>query len=151
MKLGIQAIIVLGGIGALGLYVWKKGGVTAAASSAGAAVVNATGAAASGAVGAVGASVGLPTPTETVTDPAVARWIIDHAGYWEASKWCGVPALVQGAAMDAGTGVPPPAASAAGRRFAPSAPSTGDFARMDRGGYADPAWGEIDFGNGGGW
>lgn len=127
-------LYILGGVavlGAVGLYVWRKGGVAAAASSVGAGAVNAAGGAVSGAVGAVGASVGLPTPQETTTDASVARWLIDNVGHFEASKWAGAPAYVKALFMEPGTGTPPPAGSPAAQQFAPqvrssSAPDTGD-------------------------
>ncbi len=56
-------------------------------------------------------AVGIPTTEQTITDSAQARWAIDAVGYWEASFWCGMPALAKGAWMDAGTGTPPPANS----------------------------------------
>ena len=68
-------------------------------------------------VGTVGAAAGLPTPSQTTTDARVARWIIDTQGYWAASKWCGVPALIEGATLPAGSGIPPPLGSAAAVAF----------------------------------
>lgn len=126
----LTALFVVGVVGA-GLYVWKKGSVSAAAAGAGAAVVNAAGAAASGAVGAVSSSVGLPTPDQTTTDAAVARWIIDHpsGGYLAASKWAGVPALMAALSMPAGSGYAPPPGP---MLDAFPLPRTGDFARLDR-------------------
>lgn len=122
------ALVVAAGVA---FYVWKKGGVSQAASAAGAAVVNAAGSAASGAVGAVGAAVGLPTPDETTQDPAVARWLIDRAGYFEASKWSGAPALLSAAFMPAGSGTPPPLGSKVYAAFPPKQLTTGDFTRTD--------------------
>lgn len=106
---------------AIGLFVWKKGGVAAAAqsigSSAGTAVVSAMSGAVSGAAGAIGAPMGLPTPDKTVTDPAQARWIIDNVGQFEASKWASAYAYLRAQFMSAGTGTPPPVDSPAGREF----------------------------------
>jgi hypothetical protein len=112
--------VVVAAVAAVGiaLYVWKKGGLGQAAKSAGAAVVNAAGQAVSGGVGAVSQAVGLPTPDETTTDPRVARWLIDQVGYWEASKWSGLPALVSGARMAPGSGQPPPNGSPLAKAFA---------------------------------
>ena len=124
------ALVVAAGVA---LYVWKKGGIAQAASSAGAAAVNAAGSAASGAVGAVGASVGLPTPDQTTTDPDVARWLIDHAGYFEASKWSGAPALFHAMLLPAGSGRAPAAGSALAAAFPPLQLTTGDFTRTDHG------------------
>lgn len=125
-------------VAALGLYVARKGGISAAASSVGAGTVNAVGGAMSGAVGAVGAAVGLPTPAQTTTDAEVARWLIDHAGHFEASKWAGAPAYLRALVMEPGTGRPPPAGSPAAVEFAAlianaAAPDTGDeTARLAR-------------------
>lgn len=105
-------------LGIVGLYVWRKGGVTAAASAVGAGAVNAAGGAVSGAVGAVGASVGLPTPDQTTTDAAVARWLIDNAGHFQASQWAGAPAYLKALFMEPGTGTPPPSGSPAAKEFA---------------------------------
>lgn len=112
-QVGLAVVFAAG----VGLYVWKRGGIAQAASGAGAAIVNAAGNAASGAVGAIGAGVGLPTPDETTTDPRVARWIINNAGYWKASQWAGLPALYAATALPVGSGRPPPGGTAAARAF----------------------------------
>jgi hypothetical protein len=129
IPLSAALIVALGAVAAF--YVWRKGSIGAAASSAGAAVVNAAGGVASGAVGAIGASVGLPTPDQTTTDPAVARWLIDRAGYFTASQWAGVPALLSAWSMPAGSGTPPPPGSAIAAAFPPVPMTTGDFTRTD--------------------
>lgn len=115
--LPVVAIAGVALVGAVGLWIWKKGGVANAAAAVGAGVVTAAGGAASGAVGAIGSAVGLPTPDETTTDAAVARWIIDNVGTWEASQWAGAPAFVKALLMPAGSGTPPSANSPAGREF----------------------------------
>lgn len=103
-------------------YIWQRGSVAAAAAgagqAAGRAVVGAAGGLVVGGVSAASEVVGLPTPSDTMTDPAHVRFFIDRAGYWTASQWAGVPALVAAARMDAGTGTPPPANSPAGRYLA---------------------------------
>jgi hypothetical protein len=132
------AIVVLVAGVAAALYVWKKGGVAQAASSIGAAAVNVAGAAASGAVGAIGSSVGLPTPDQTTTDPKVARYLVDRAGWLFASKWSSAGALFTAASMNVGSGTPPPA----GGPIAAALPAltTGDFTRTDHDtSPADPA------------
>lgn len=105
------------GVGLLAWYIIRKGGVGRAAVAAGSAVggaaVNAVGGVVSGAVGAVSQATGIPAPSETTTDPRVARWIIDHYGYLTASQWAGVPALFSALALPKGSGTPPPAGSAA--------------------------------------
>lgn len=66
------------------------------------------------AVGAVGQVVGLPTPSQTTTDPRVARWMIDNLGMYEASRWAGAPALFGALMLSSAEGIPPSPASAAG-------------------------------------
>lgn len=130
----VAPLYIAGGVAvaaAIGLYVWRKGGVAAAASSVGAGVVNAAGGAVSGAVGAAGAAVGLPTPAQTTTDAAVARWLIDNAGHFEASKWAGAPAYIKALMMEPGSGTPPQPGTPAAAEFASlmrasAAPNTGD-------------------------
>ncbi|KAI3416763.1 hypothetical protein GPALN_004244 [Globodera pallida] len=70
-----------------------------------------------GGVTAASEAVGLPTPAQTTTDPAVARWIIDTAGYFEASRWASAGALLSGAMLPAYSGTPPPAGSAVAQEF----------------------------------
>lgn len=103
----IAAVLGLMAVGAVGLWVWSKGGIKGAAKAAGGAAVDAAGGVATGVVDGVSGAVGLPTTDDTTTDAAVARWIIDTHGYFTASKWAGVPALARAWAMDAGTGTPP--------------------------------------------
>ena len=143
-SVGLAAVFALG----VAFYVWKKGGIGGAASAAGAGVVDAgvafvggaataAGTAASGAVGAIGATVGLPTPMQTTTDPRVARWIIDNAGYWQASLWSGVPALWAASSLPAGSGTAPPPGSPIADAF-PNAATYDETARLlDR--YPAPA------------
>ena len=99
MVAGLVAIVAV-------IYVMKN------PASLGKAAVGAAGAVVTGTVDAASTAVGIPTTEQTTTDPAVARWLIDNYGYLDASKWCGVPALFNGALMAAGTGTPPPAGSA---------------------------------------
>lgn len=103
------------GLGAVGLFVWKKGGIAGAAASVGAGAVEAVGGAVSGGVGAIGSAVGLPTPAQTTTDAEEARWIIDNVGTFAASKWAGAPAFIQALMMPEGSGKPPSPNSEAGR------------------------------------
>lgn len=141
VKLETVAVVGILGVGLLGaLWVLKKGGVAPAAAAAGAAAVSAVGSAASGAVGAVGEAVaGLPTPSQTVTDPAQARYLIDTAGWLFASKWSGAPALLRAGLMAPGSGTPPPPGSPAAIALIEQNPgsTTGDFSRMDRAAYSD--------------
>lgn len=121
------------------LWVRSRGGVGGAAQAVGGAAVDAVAGLASGAVQAAGGvasgavsgasgAVGLPTPSQTVTDPRHARWLIDNAGLWQASKWSGVPALTKALTMQAGTGVRPGDDTAAGRAFAGVTAATEDNA-----------------------
>lgn len=127
----VTVAIGAGAVGLLlvGLMVWKKGGVTGAATAAGGAAVDAAVGLTSGAVGAIGAQVGLPTPSETTTDAAVARWIIDNRGHLAASQWAGLPAYVRALGMDAGSGSPPAPGTAAARAL----PAAGTMASYDEG------------------
>lgn len=128
------SIIVLAGVGAAGLvafYIWKKGGVSNAAQALGAGAVQAADGVITGAVGQAGAAVGLPLPSQTTTDPAVARWLIDQVGHFDASKWASAGAYTRALFMDAGSGTPPPAGSDVARQFQAqvagySATDTGD-------------------------
>lgn len=137
-RIPTSAVLILAAGAALAFYVWRKGGVAHAAASIGAAAVDAVGGAASGAVGAIGASVGIPTPDETTTDARVARWLIDREGWFVASLWSGAPALFAAGSLPAGSGTPPPAGSAIAAAFPPRQLSTGDFTRTDHG-YDEPA------------
>lgn len=119
-----QRALILGGGAALAvlivgaLWVRSRGGVHGAAQAVGSAAVDAVGGLASGAVGGASRAVGLPAPSETVTDPRQARWLIDNVGGLQASKWSGAGALLQAVTMPAGSGVRPGADTAAGRAFA---------------------------------
>ena len=126
-------------LGVVAWYVVKKGSIGAAAASAGQAVaeaaVQAVQGAAVGGVGAVGAAVGLPTPDQTVDDPAVIRWLIDREGYFTASKWATAGALFRAAWLDAGSGRPPDVGSPLALAVGFSGLTLGDFTRTDHGGY----------------
>lgn len=116
-----NTILLIAGAGAVGLaafYVYRKGGISNAAQALGAGAVQAADGVITGAVGQAGAAVGLPTPSQTTTDPAVARWLIDQAGHFEASKWSSAPAYMKALFLPAGSGTPPPAGSDVARQFA---------------------------------
>lgn len=87
-------------------------------------------------VGVVGGVVGLPTPEQTISDPAQVRYIIDRDGWFTASKWATAGALWSAMSVPVGAGVMPPvdspAAIALGYRF--------DWEHRP-----------IDFGTGDGW
>ncbi len=107
------AVLVLGA-----LWIKSRGGVEGAAQAVGEAAVDAAAGVATGAVSGASKVVGLPTPSETVTDARQARWIIDNVGTLQASKWASAPALLRAIALPAGSGVRPGTNTAAGRAFA---------------------------------
>lgn len=127
----VAAVLGVMAVGALGLWVWSKGGVKGAAKAAGGAAVDAAGGAVTGVVDGVSGAVGLPSTDDTTTDAAVARWIIDQHGYFTASKWAGVPALVKAATMAAGSGVPPKPGTAAYAALVKPAASYGGSTTWD--------------------
>lgn len=146
-KLDPLALVLLLAAGGLAWWVSRRG-VQGVGADIGAAVVDAAagivsgaasaaGEVASGAVGAVGATVGLPTPSQTTTDARVARWIADNHGWFTASLWSGAPALFAAYDLAPGSGAPPPPGSPAALALV-AGPTTGDFSRMDRASYADP-------------
>jgi hypothetical protein len=107
--------IVLGGL-VVGLFLLYKGVNAAgkAAAAVGGAVADTAKAAESATVatvGAIGAAVGLPTPSETISDPRQVRWIMDHVGSWPASQWGTASAYISALNMAPGSGdnSPPPA------------------------------------------
>jgi hypothetical protein len=128
MTLGITAAAL--GLGLVAVYVWSRG-ISGAASDAGKAAVNLAGGVATGVVDGVSGAVGIPATSDTTTDPAVARWIIDNYGYFEASKWSGAPALLKGWWMDAGTGKAPDAGSTLAKYLATLPPVTASSSAID--------------------
>jgi hypothetical protein len=104
---GIAAIAAVGALALVGLWVWRKGPAEAGAAVVGAAAQIADGAA-SAAVGGVGQVFGLPTPSQTVTEAEIGRYVIDQLGYWQASKWLSAAALARAWALPEGSGKPPP-------------------------------------------
>lgn len=147
----LSVALVALGAGAVLFYVWKKGGVSQAASAAGSAVVSAGVGAATGVVGGLGEVAGLPLPSDTTTDPRVARWLIDREGYFTASQWVGLPALWAAASLPAGSGTAPPAGSAIARAFPPKVLTLGDFTRMDHDTTTAPVWTYADPSNPNTW
>lgn len=114
---GVALTAAVVGAGLLAWYVYRKGGLGKAAGAAGAAIggaaVRVVGGAATGAMDAASAAVGIPGPSDTITEPRVVRWVIDTYGYMTASQWAGLPALISAAAMSSGSGVPPAQGTAA--------------------------------------
>lgn len=109
----VPPVLLLGCAAAVAAWLWvyARGGLGPAGAALGRGVVEGAAGAARGAVDATSDSLGIPSTHDTTTDPRVARWLIDTAGYWEASKWCGAPALVTAMTLPAGSGVPPPPGS----------------------------------------
>ncbi|MBN8506126.1 MAG: hypothetical protein J0L58_16805 [Burkholderiales bacterium] len=138
LQLSAGAVLAVAGLAAGAWVLWRA---SSAASGAAAAVGDAFGSV-SDAVGQVGEGLYsftfAPPPErgwlemgqgdEVTSDPAVARWLIDRVGWWDASKWATAGALWTASGMPAGSGRRPPAGSAAGRQFA-SVPES----------FADPA------------
>lgn len=103
--IGVGAIVVI--------YLASKAGKAAAAAAGAAAsavkstaqVVNAG---TTGVVAAISNTVGLPTPSQTIDDPAQVRWIIDNVGYMSGSEWGTAWAFIQALGLPAGSGKAPP-------------------------------------------
>lgn len=121
----LQTEFITGVAIAASIYVLLKGGIGNAVSALTAGAVSTAGDVAVGvATGAVtGASdvIGIPSPSQTTTDPAVARWIIDYptGGVLKASQWASASAFAQALTLPSGSGVPPPAGSAVAAAFPP--------------------------------
>jgi len=117
-------LVMMAGAGVL-LYIVYKGSVSKAigtlATTAGEAAVTAAGGLVVGTVTGASNVVGLPTPAQTATDPAVARWIMDdpRGGQFAASKWASFPAYAQALMMPAGSGRAPAPGSAVAAQFPP--------------------------------
>lgn len=96
LAVGLGAVVVI--------YLAKRAadGVGSAVTSGARAVDSAI----TGTVGTIGAAFGLPTPGETIDDPARVRYLIDTLGWFEASKWATAPALFKAMNMAPGTGTP---------------------------------------------
>ena len=117
-------VVALGAGAVLVLYVMRNGAAGAAKGLAHGAVGIATdiaGGAVVGVLDGVSEAVGIPTPEETTTNPAVARYIIDHpqGGQVDASLWASATAYVKALFMDEGTGTPPPPNTKLAARFPP--------------------------------
>lgn len=95
------------GLGLAGLYVWHRG-IAGAAKDIGGAAVDVAGGVATGVLDGVSGAIGVPGVSDTTTDPAVSRYVIDRAGHYQASIWSGVPAYLRALTMSAGSGTPPP-------------------------------------------
>ncbi len=89
-------------------------------------------------VGAAGSTVGLPTPSQTLDDPAHVRYLIDREGWYTASKWGTAWALLNAMNMPEGSGTMPPANT-------PAAKALGYSTGTNWAAYP------IDYGTGSGW
>lgn len=120
-----ETYVLLAVIGLATWFVFKgiKGAAVAVGEGA-AAVGGAVADVASNAVGMIGAAAGLPTPDNTINDPLVVRWIMDHVSGFAASKWGTADAYLLALWMQPGSGdqSPPPAAVLAALGVAPSVP-----------------------------
>ena len=105
MKLTDDEIMVLG-LGAVAIvavgYISSKGVASVASDAgqaAGQAVVAAANGVAVGAVTGVSEGLGIPTPSETITDPAQCKAYIDANGYWSGFAQCSAPAFAKALTM----------------------------------------------------
>lgn len=114
---GVALTAAVIGAGLLAWYVYRKGGLGKAAGAAGAAIggaaVQAVGGAVTGALDVTSAAIGIPGPSDTLTDARMVRWVIDNYGYFTATQWAGLPALISATTMRAGSGIPPAQGTAA--------------------------------------
>lgn len=82
------------------LYLIKKPGAAFSAGQAvGAAAVDAAEGVAVGVVGGVGGIIGLPLPSETITDAEQCLIYLNENGYWAASAKCSAPAFIEATMM----------------------------------------------------
>lgn len=154
----VETVVIGGVLGAgllIAMWVLKRGGVQNAAEVLTSGAIRVADSAAAGVVGGVGSVVGLPTPSQTVTSPAQARYLIDVGGFFFASRWSSAGALAQATLMASGSGTPPAPGSPAQLALIALAPAqgTGDFARLDRETYYDTSGrnssnGQPDLGGG---
>jgi hypothetical protein len=138
-----------------GLYLlWQ--GIKAAgnAAKAGAQAVND---AAVTVVSDIGYAVGLPTTTQTLSDPRPVRWIIDHVGDFAASKWGTADAFFKAVfSLQRGDGdnKPPPAEVLAALGVAPASSlptlghAVGEFVTGGAGSISDSGPSFNDVANG---
>ncbi len=128
--LGVSGGVVMLGLlaaGGVGLWVWSRGGLAKASVEAGGAIMGGVIDFTQGAaetvlveVAETGSEVaGIPTPSQTLTDPAHVRWVIDHHGTFTATLWGSAGALFTAIGMDEGTGTQPPANSPAFKALGP--------------------------------
>lgn len=123
-KFNVGQVVTIGAGAVLVLYVLRNG-VKGAAHDIGEGavdlVVDTAGGVAGGVIDGVSTAAGIPTTQDTTTNPAVARYIMDHqqGGQLQASLWSGAPAYMKALFMDPGTGTPPPPGTKLAARFPP--------------------------------
>lgn len=136
----VETIVIGGVLGAgvlIAMWVLKRGGIQNAAEVLTSGAIRAADSAAAGVVGGIGSTVGLPTPSQTVTDERQTRYLIDTGGYFFASRWSSAPALLKAALLPVGSGTPPLTGTPVHAALValPPVGTSGDFARSDRESY----------------
>lgn len=93
MKVGTNTLLIAAGVGllAVGLFVWKKGGVSGAAQAVGGAAVDAVGGVASGVVYGIGDTLQIPRTSETECSRALRE-----GRTWDASFACPAADFLRG-------------------------------------------------------
>lgn len=101
MDADTKFIVAGAGVAALALlYLVKRPGAAAEAGEAiGGAVVDAAEGAIVGTVGGIGDIIGLPSPSETITDASQCLMHLNERGYWSASAHCSAPAFFEASMM----------------------------------------------------
>lgn len=99
-----ELVMVGAGAAVLLLILYNARQVAGAAADAVGAVAGGVNTVATGIVGGIGAAVGLPTPDQTISDPAVVRYILDTQGWFEASKQGTAMAFFEALGMAPGSG-----------------------------------------------
>lgn len=105
MSLSDHKFLILGAVAAgVGLFILVKAKGVAdliepLAETAGEVAVQAVSGVATGVVTGISKGVGLPTPSETITDAQECKRYLDANGYWAASAHCSLPAFAQAITM----------------------------------------------------
>lgn len=99
-------VVVGAGAAVLLLLLYNARQIAGAAADAVGAVAGGVNNVATGIVGGIGSTVGLPTPDQTISDPAVVRHILDTQGWFEASKQGTAMAFFEALGMSPGSGHP---------------------------------------------
>lgn len=93
MKISANSMLIAAGVGllAVGLFVWRKGGVSGAAQAIGGAAVDAVGGAASGVVYGIGDTLKIPRTNQTECSQALLE-----GRTWDASFACPAADFLRG-------------------------------------------------------